>query len=319
MPGGASLDTGRGSLSLLKFELKKKDYEVIVSFMEIFELRYFLEVAKHENLHRASERLHVSPGSLSKAISRIEDELQAKLFARDGRNIRLTDQGKLLKVRAAQILLMEEAARIEIAGHHGQIRIVLSGPEVLLTKMGLDLSDQLQKHHPDANFEFHSCEEEKALQEVANGEAHLAIVTSDVPAALTTKVIGETKFVTVVGRGHPLYAAAKAKKLVAVEDVLKHAFVSPSRPILGRVGLKQSLDGWRDDQFTRKVRYLTTSLRLLETILTQGRALAYVPDYYADRLDVLPLKVTGCPYSCIQKIKLVARRPQDTSWINRLF
>ena len=65
--------------------------------------------------------------------------------------------------------------------------------------------------------------------------------------------------------------------------------------------------------------FLTTSLKLLETIVESGQALAYLPDYYADRLDVLPIRVTGCPYTCLQKIKLVARRPKQTGWLNQLF
>lgn len=287
--------------------------------MEIFELRYFLEVAKHENIHRASERLLVSPGSLSKAITRIEDELKTKLFSRNGRNILLTDHGVLLKLRASQIVQLEESARIEIAGHHGKIQVVIAGPEVLLAKMGMELSETLFKRHPGAMFEFQSCDDDAAIKKIANGEAHLALVTGDVPSGLTAKTMAEAKSLTVAGPGHPLYTAAKQRKAVPVEDVLKHPFVSPSHPILGRVGIKQSLDGWRDDQFTRKVAYLTTNLGLLGHLVSTGKALAYLPDYYAAQLNVLPIKVTGCPYSCAQKIKLVARRPKDIGWINQLF
>lgn len=287
--------------------------------MEIFELRYFLEVAKFENIHRASEKLRVSPGSLSKAITRIENELKTKLFLRNGRNIRLTDRGHFLKMRASQIVQLEESARVEIAGHHGQIQVVLAGPEVLLAKMGIELSEDLGKRHPGSAFEYLSCDDDTAIEKVTNGEAHLALVTGDVPSGLTAKTVAETTFVTVAGPGHPLYAAARQKKSVPVEHVLTHPFVSPSHPILGRVGLKQSLDGWRDDQFTRKVAFLTTSLGLLSRLVTTGKALAYLPDYYAAQLDVLPIKVTGCPYSCAQKIKLVARRPKDIGWINQLF
>lgn len=287
--------------------------------MEIFELRYFLEVARLENIHRASERIRVSPGSLSKAISRIEDELQAKLFTRDGRNIRLTDPGRLLKMRATQIIELEESARVEISGRQGQVRAVLAGPEVLLSTLGMQVTADLQARFPGASFEYHACDEDRALTEVAQGEAHLALVTGAVPAGLTGKTLAESKFLTVVGLGHPLYARAKAKKTVAVKEILKHPFASPSRPILGRVGLKQSLDGWRDDEFTRKVSFLTTSLKLLETLVVTGKALAYLPDYFVGPLDVLPLKVTGCPYSCTQKIKLVARKPEDTGWLNQLF
>lgn len=287
--------------------------------METFELRYFLEVAKSENVHRASEKLRISPGSLSKAISRIEAELKTKLFSRDGRNIRLTEQGKLLKLRAAQILQMEESARMEISGHHGQIQAIFAGSEVILSKMGMAIVGDLQNRFPGMTFEFLACDEAQALEEITDGNAHLALITGEVPHGLSAKTIGEAKFLTVAGPGHPLYARAQAKKPISIEKLLKYSFVSPSRPILGKVGLNQSLDGWRDDQFTRKVTFLTTSLKLLEAIVSNGKTLAYLPDYYAKHLGLLPIQVVGCPYTCVQKIKLVARRPKDTGWLNQLF
>ncbi len=289
--------------------------------MEIFELRYFLGVAREENLHRASETLRVSPGSLSKAISRLEDELSIKLFHREGRNIRLTDHGRLLQSRASQLVQLEEAARAEVAGHAGALHAVLAGPEVLLTKMGLSLTEEIRKHHPRASFEFHATDDAGALEEVARGEAHLALITEDVPARrqLHSKPIGDAKFQTYAGPGHPLYRKAKAGKTITVQEVLIHPFVSPSHPLLGRVGLKQSLDGWRDDEFPRRVEYLTSSLRILEELLVTGKALAYLPSYFCEGLEVELLKVSGCPYSCTQKVKLVARNPKAIGWLNRLF
>ncbi|MFN8943786.1 MAG: LysR family transcriptional regulator [Pseudobdellovibrionaceae bacterium] len=65
--------------------------------MEIFELRYFLAVAQIENVNRAAEEIHVSAGSLSKAIQRLEHELQTTLFFKSGRGIKLTPDGLLLK------------------------------------------------------------------------------------------------------------------------------------------------------------------------------------------------------------------------------
>src|SRR3954468_674100 len=113
--------------------------------METFELRYFLDVARYENIHRASERLRISPGSLSKAIGRLQCELSVKLFSREGRNIRLTDHGRLLQLRASEIIQREEAAKIEIAGHLGSFQAVLTGPEVLLSRMGISISAEIRK------------------------------------------------------------------------------------------------------------------------------------------------------------------------------
>ncbi len=289
--------------------------------MEIFELRYFLAVARDENLHRASEKLHISPPSLSKAIDRLESELSVSLFTREGRNIRLTDHGRLFQKRASEIVQLAESARLELAGHQGSIHVVIAGPEILLSEMGVSVAQDLKKRFAKSTFEFHASSDEDALSKVKRGEAHLAIVTSEVPShfGLSTKALSEPMFQTVVGERHPLYSSARSKKTIPVEEVLEHPFVSPNHPLLGKVGLKQSLDGWRDDQFPRHIEYLTSSLKLLEELVIQGKALAYLPDYYARRLNCAVLKVSGCPYSCSQKVRLVAKNPKDRSWLNHWF
>lgn len=289
--------------------------------MEIFELRYFLGVAKEENISRASERLHVSPASLSKAISRLESELSVSLFSREGRNIRLTDHGRLFQKRAAEIVQLEESARLELAGHEGLIQVVISGAEILLSEMGLAVANALQAKYPKSKFEFYSTDDESALAKVSRGETHLSVVTCDVSSypELSSKILAEPTFQTVVGEGHPLHSSAQNKKTVAIERVLEHSFVSPNNLLLGKVGLKQSLDGWRDDKFPRKVDFLTSSLKLLEELVVGGRALAYVPDYYAKRIGAKSLKISGCPYSCSQKVRLVAKNPKDRSWLNQWF
>ncbi len=289
--------------------------------METFELKYFLGVARHENIHRTSEKSGISPASLSKAITRLEDELSVKLFTRQGRNIRLTDQGRLLQRRAAEIIRLEESARIEIGGHQGVLQIIISGPEILLSKMGLSLTASIKKKFPRSAFEYHASDDETALEQVLRGEAHLAIVTSDPPPGkgFTTKLLGKAKFHTFVGPGHPLYSAAKSKRAVPVEEALKHSFVSPSNPLLGKVGIKQSLDGWRDDEFPRRVDYLTSSLKTLEEFVLNGLAIAYLPGYFCEKSKLEVLKITGCPYSCTQEVKMVAKNPKDIGWLNQLF
>ena len=74
--------------------------------MEIRVLRYFLEIAREENMTRASERLHVSQPTLSKQMKDLEEELGKKLFRRGSASIHLTDEGMLLRKRAEDILAM---------------------------------------------------------------------------------------------------------------------------------------------------------------------------------------------------------------------
>ena len=76
--------------------------------MEIRVLRYFLEIAREENMTRASHRLHVSQPTLSKQIKDLEDELGKKLFTRHSFSIKLTDEGMLLRDRAEDLIAMAD-------------------------------------------------------------------------------------------------------------------------------------------------------------------------------------------------------------------
>ena len=74
--------------------------------MEVRQLRYFLEIAREENMTHAAERMHVSQPTLSRQMKDLEEELGKKLFRRGSANIRLTDEGMLLRKRAEDILAM---------------------------------------------------------------------------------------------------------------------------------------------------------------------------------------------------------------------
>ena len=78
-------------------------------------LHYFFTVAREGGIARASERLHVTPQTISGQLSVLEDQLGSKLFARVGRNLELTEVGRLVLSYADDIFSLggelEEAVR----------------------------------------------------------------------------------------------------------------------------------------------------------------------------------------------------------------
>ena len=76
--------------------------------MEIRTLRYFLAIAREENMSRAAEQLHVTQPTLSKALKALEDELGKKLFTRHSFSIELTEEGVLLRNRAEDLVSMAD-------------------------------------------------------------------------------------------------------------------------------------------------------------------------------------------------------------------
>lgn len=81
--------------------------------MEIRVLRYFVEVAKEENMTRAATNLHVTQPTLSRQLKNLEEELGQKLFIRGNYNVHLTEEGKILYKRAEDILSMVDKTTAE--------------------------------------------------------------------------------------------------------------------------------------------------------------------------------------------------------------
>ena len=74
------------------------------SGMDVRQLRYFLVTAQLEHVTHAARKLSIAQPALSQSLHRLEAELGVKLFAREGRNLRLTEEGAYLKDRLAPIV-----------------------------------------------------------------------------------------------------------------------------------------------------------------------------------------------------------------------
>ncbi|CAM2151974.1 protein of unknown function [Pararobbsia alpina] len=82
-------------------------------------LYYFWMVARIGGVVRASQRLHITPQTLSGQIKLLEDRLGCALFEREGRHIRLTEAGRVAARYADDIFtkgLQLEAAVRECQG-----------------------------------------------------------------------------------------------------------------------------------------------------------------------------------------------------------
>lgn len=59
-------------------------------------LRAFVAAARHLSFVRAADELHVTPAAIGQQIRQLEAHLDCALFERNGRSLRLTDQGSAL-------------------------------------------------------------------------------------------------------------------------------------------------------------------------------------------------------------------------------
>lgn len=84
--------------------------------MELRVLRYFLMTAREENITKAAALLHITQPTLSRQLMQLEDELGVKLFSRSNHNIKLTEDGMLLRRRAQELVSLADKTIEELSG-----------------------------------------------------------------------------------------------------------------------------------------------------------------------------------------------------------
>lgn len=72
--------------------------------MEIRVLKYFLAVAREQNITNAAETLHITQPTLSRQLKELEEELGLQLLIRGNKNVSLTEDGMLFRKRAEEIV-----------------------------------------------------------------------------------------------------------------------------------------------------------------------------------------------------------------------
>lgn len=82
--------------------------------MEIRTLKYFLAVAREQNMTEAANVLFVTQPTLSRQMADLEKELGKKLFVRTNRSTTLTEEGMHLRQRAEEILALVDQTKEEI-------------------------------------------------------------------------------------------------------------------------------------------------------------------------------------------------------------
>lgn len=80
--------------------------------MRLRQLQYFLKVAETENVSQASRELLISQPSLSKSLNELETELAVPLFIRNGRSLKLNQEGRFFQERVSRALnLLNESVK----------------------------------------------------------------------------------------------------------------------------------------------------------------------------------------------------------------
>lgn len=127
--------------------------------MELRVLRYYLTVAREENITRAAEILHITQPTLSRQMAELEAELNTRLFERTNRKIALTEAGMLLRRRAEELVSLAEKTELEFKGFGEELTGLISigsGVSAVVSEILPDLLQTYASRYPCVRFELHT-------------------------------------------------------------------------------------------------------------------------------------------------------------------
>ncbi len=126
--------------------------------MELRTLKYFLAVAREENMTEAANVLHVTQPTLSRQIADLERELGVTLFDRTNRSCVLTGDGMRLRQRAEEILSLVEQTEAELADGEGALGGVvrIGAGETQAMRLVLQVFAELRRDHPGVQIELYT-------------------------------------------------------------------------------------------------------------------------------------------------------------------
>lgn len=137
----------------------------------------FLALEDTRRFALAAERCHVSPSAFSQMISRLEEQVGARLFDRDTRNVALTPEGEIFSQGAhriaAEIALATSELRERANRNVGRVAIA-APPSAASVWLPAQMA-AFRRDHPGIALRLHDVVSDRCLDLIARGEVDLGL------------------------------------------------------------------------------------------------------------------------------------------------
>ncbi|MEE2001839.1 HTH-type transcriptional activator IlvY [Alkalimonas sp. MEB108] len=157
--------------------------------MDIKQAQLFMHLAASLNFARTSEQMFVSPSTLSRAIQRLEQELDVQLFVRDTRTVALTKEGKTVLTFVRQYLDAWHQLQGDLSSGQGE----LQGSIRLFCTVTASYShlpailDKFRVLCPKADIQLTTGDAASALERLKHDEVDIALAAK--PAHLPANML----------------------------------------------------------------------------------------------------------------------------------
>ena len=271
--------------------------------------RIFYYVALYGSVSQAARALRYNQPNLTRAVKNLEGELGCQLFSRSSRGMRLTPEGEKLyaHVRAAFVHLEAGEAEVLQSRNLEKGAVYIAASELGLHYALLPALKQYRGRYPGIRIKISNHSTLQAIQEVADGAADFAVVTSHT----TLSPFLEERFVKAI------HERAVCSRTYAALDGRKISLTRLAAYPMVALGPDSKSYEWYSDFFAAQgIQYRPDmEAATADQILPMVRAdlgVGFVADCFLQNTENL-IRVDLDPPLPAREIRLVKRRGQSLS------
>ena len=255
--------------------------------MELRVLRYFLAVAREENITKAAALLHLTQPTLSRQLMQLEEELGVQLFQRSRYHIVLTEEGMRLRRRAQELVELADKTIRELAVQETELtgEIAIGAGETRSMSFLSQAIVTFRKRYPGVTFRIFSASADDVKERLDMRLLDMGLLTEPVD-------VGKYAFCRMKDKDRWGVLVRTDSPLAALESVTPQDLESVPLLISGRESVQRELSSWFGERWERLQIAATFNLILNAANMVRygvGNALSFDLNLAFDDLRFIPL------------------------------
>lgn len=205
--------------------------------MELYPLKVFLTVANEKSFSRAAEKLLRTQPAVSLAIQKLESDLEEKLMDRSGKDLLLTDAGRIVYDYARRFENLEGELQNSLAElrDHSAGRLSIGANESTALYL-LNPIEQYRRLYPKIKVQVRRTLSSKIPTQLIDGELELGVISYDPEDERLCSLVLYTDHLAFVVSPKHRFAAREEISIseLGMETFVAHNVLSPYRAVVLR-------------------------------------------------------------------------------------
>lgn len=284
--------------------------------MELKQLFYFKEVAKHKSITKAAHQIHISQPALSKSIKALEEELGTTLIIRTNKTIDLTDAGNMVLEYTKEITGLVDEMKLTLNDLTnfavGQLNIGL--PPFIGSLFFPKVMKKFHRSYPNIKLDITEYGGARVVKSVEEGEFELGVAVLPLDEQIfDVYPIVEEEMKLIIHKNHPLssFKEVNVKDLKEEEFIFYHEDFALNQIIRNHFFITAG--------FKPKILFKSMQWDLMSEMVAANLGIAILPQSICNRLFTKDIKVVSLKPVIMWKLAVITKKGKYISNAGRKF